>query len=111
VAQQELRFPLLRGVRFAFPVRWELPAVNGALFADAGWAWDAGRVPGTLVPGYYYSYPMGQAVQGHLGSTGVGFYVGGGPYPVLRWNYSWQTSDFRRLSRRPRTQFMLGYNF
>jgi hypothetical protein len=111
LVQQEVRFPLLRGVGFAFPARWELPRVNGVLFADAGWAWGGGSVPATLVPGYYFSYDLGPGGPGHLGSTGVGFFIGGGPFPVLRWNYAWRTEDFRSWSRHPRTQFMLGYNF
>ena len=112
VVQQELRFPLLRGLRFAVPVRWEFPPVNVAAFADAGWAWGGGDVPFGGVPAYYLSYfDLGPGAQGHLGSAGVGFYVGGGPYPVLRWNYAWPTVDFRTFARRPRTQFALGYNF
>jgi hypothetical protein len=109
--QQEVRFPLLRGLGFAFPFRWELPRVNGAVFADAAWAWGGGSIPGTLVPGYYFSYDYGPGGPGQLGSAGAGFFIGGGPFPVLRWNYTWQTKDFRTYSRRPRTQFMLGYNF
>ena len=108
LAQQEVRFPLLRGLAFAFPTRWELPRVNGVLFADAAWAWGGGRIPGTLVPGYYFGYDFGPGGPGHLGSAGAGFFIGGGPFPVLRWNYTWQTKDFRTYSRRPRTQFMLG---
>ena len=111
-AQQELRFPLLRGLRFAFPGPWTFPPVNGTAFADAGWAWGGGDLPLSGVPAYYLSaFDLGPGGQGHLGSAGLGFYVGGGPYPVLRWNYVWQTRDFRRFSRRPRTQFALGYNF
>ena len=109
--QQEVRFPLLRGLGFAFPFRWELPLVNGVLFADAAWAWGGGSVPSTLVPGYYFSYDLGPGGTGHLGSAGAGFFIGGGPFPVLRWNYAWRTTDFRSFSRRPRTQFVLGYNF
>jgi hypothetical protein len=111
-AQQEVRFPLLRGLRFAFPARWEFPSVNGAAFADAGWAWGGRGVPFGGVPAYYLSsFDLGPGAQGHLGSAGLGCYIGGGPYPVLRWNYVWRTQDFRRFSRRPRTQFALGYNF
>jgi hypothetical protein len=112
VAQQELRFPLVRGLRFAFPVRWEFPPINGAAFADAGWAWGGGDVLLYGVPAYYLSgVNLGPGSRGHLGSAGIGFYIGGGPYPVLRWNYAWQTQDFRRFGNRPRFQFALGYNF
>jgi Tol biopolymer transport system component len=112
VAQQELRFPLVRGLRFAFPAPWEFPPVNGAAFVDAGWAWGGGDLPLPNVPAYFLnSFDLGPGGQGHAGSVGFGFYVGGGPYPVLRWNYVWLTPDFRRFSSRPRTQFALGYNF
>ena len=111
-AQQELRFPLLRGLRFAFPVPWAFPPVNGSVFADAGWAWGGGGLPLVSTPAYYLStFELGPGGQGRLGSGGAGFYVGGGPYPVLRWNYAWRTQDFRRFSKRPRTQFVIGYNF
>ena len=111
-AQQELRFPLLRGLRFAFPAPWEFPPVNGAAFADAGWAWGGGDVPVAGVPAYYFSgFDLGPGSQGHLAGAGFGFYVGGGPYPVLRWNYVWRSRDFHRFTRRPRTQFAVGYNF
>jgi Tol biopolymer transport system component len=112
VAQQEVRFPLLRGLRFAFPGPWEFPPVNGAAFVDAGWAWGGGFLPIPSVPAYFLSsFDLGPGGQGHLGSAGVGFYVGGGPYPVIRWNYVWLTPDFHRFTRRPRTQFAIGYNF
>ena len=113
VVQQEVRFPLLRGLRFAFPLPWEFPPVSGAAFADAGWAWGGGdNVLIARVPAYFFSgFDFGRGDRGHLGSAGLGFYVGGGPYPVLRWNYAWLTPDFRRFSLRPRTQFALGYNF
>ena len=112
VVQQELRFPLLRGLRFAFPGEWEFPPVNGAAFVDAGWAWGGGDIPLPNVPAYFIAaFDLGPGGQGHLGSAGVGFFVGGGPYPVVRWNYVWQTPDFRRFATRPRTQFAIGYNF
>ena len=42
---------------------------------------------------------------------GTGFFIGGGYYPVIRWNFSWTTNDFQSFSRRPRTQFLIGFNF
>jgi hypothetical protein len=93
LVQQELRMPLVRGLTLAVPAAWTLPTISAALFADAAWAWDEERV------------------ERHLGSVGAGFYVGGGYFPAIRWNYVWTTPDFRSFARRPRTQFTIGFNF
>jgi WD40 repeat protein/surface antigen Omp85-like protein len=113
VAQQELRFPLLRGVTLALPGPWQLPPVSGVAFADAAWAWDdGGIVLPSSVPGYALdATDSGPGAQGHVGSAGLGFFIGGGYYPALRWNYAWTTLDFHHFSRRPHTQFALGWNF
>ncbi len=112
VVQQEVRFPLLRGLRFALPAPWEFPPVNGAAFVDAGWAWGGGSLPAANVPAYFLNtFNLGPGGQGHLGSAGLGFFIGGGPYPVLRWNYAWLTPDFRSFTHGARTQFAIGYNF
>ena len=47
----------------------------------------------------------------HAGAVGAGFYLGGGYYPAIRWNYVWPTSDFRNFTHRPRTEFSISYNF
>ena len=113
LVQQEVRFPLLRGVTVALPSPWELPPVSGVAFANGAWAWDAGGidlpadVPGVLID----SGDIGPGGQGHVGSAGLGFFIGGGYFPALRWNYAWRTIDFRHFSSRPRTQFALGWNF
>jgi hemolysin activation/secretion protein len=93
LVQQEFRAPLLRGLTTVVPMAWMLPTVSGAVFADAAWGWDDG---------------------GHmqrLGSAGFGFYLLGGYYPAIRWNYIWTTNDFSTFSRRPRTTFSIWYNF
>ena len=90
--QEEIRFPLLRGLTLAVPAPWQFPFVGGAVFADAAWLWEGG-------------------VQDHAGSVGAGFYLGGGYYPAIRWNYVWPTGDFRTYPARPRTQFSIGFNF
>jgi len=92
MTQAEARFPLLRGLTLAVPTLWAFPTVSAAVYADAAWVW----LDGDLTRG---------------GSLGAGFYIGGGYYPALRWNYSWVTEDFRTFSKTPRTQFSLGYNF
>ncbi len=90
--QQELRFPLVRGLTLAIPATWVFPTINGVLFADAAWAWDHG-------------------FDEHLGSAGFAVFIGGGYFPALRWNYAWTTTDFRDYSKRPRPQFTVGFNF
>ena len=97
----------------ALPGPWQLPPVSGVAFADAAWAWQDG---GVLLPSDVQGLTVGTGdigpgSQGHIGSAGVGFFVGGGFFPALRWNYAWTTTDFRRFSTHPRTQFALGWNF
>ena len=90
--QQEVRFPVLRGLVFSVPAPWMFPTVSAAAFTDAAWAWDGGAPD-------------------HIGSMGVGMFIGGGYYPALRWNYAWTTRDFEHFTRRPRTQFSITYDF
>jgi hypothetical protein len=90
--QQELRFPVMRGLTFAIPAPWSFPTINGALFADVAWTW------------------LEESTE-RAGSLGAGFYLGGGYYPAVRWNYVWPTTNFRTFANRPRTQFSIGYNF
>uniref|UniRef100_A0A832HZK3 Bacterial surface antigen (D15) domain-containing protein n=1 Tax=Eiseniibacteriota bacterium TaxID=2212470 RepID=A0A832HZK3_UNCEI len=90
LVQQELRFPVLRGLTFAIPTPWAFPTVNAAAFGDAAWAWNGREVE-------------------RLGSLGVGAFIGGGYFPAIRWNYAWVTRDFATLSLRPRTQFAIGF--
>jgi hypothetical protein len=92
LVQHELRAPLLRGLVLALPAPWVFPTVSATAFADAGWAWDDG-------------------VESHLGSLGTGVFVGGGYFPAIRWNFVWPTEDFRTYARRPRTQFVIAFNF
>jgi hemolysin activation/secretion protein len=89
---EELRFPVVRGLTFAIPVSWSFPTINGALFADAAWAWDEGEMA-------------------RAGGLGAGLYIGGGYFPAIRWNFVWPTEDFRSFARKPGTQFSIGYNF
>lgn len=92
MAQQEVRFPLLRGLVIAVPSPWMVPSVGAVAFADVAWAWEGG-------------------VPQRLGSLGVGWYVGGGYYPAVGAYYAWPTTDFRRYSKGPRTQFRFSFNF
>jgi hypothetical protein len=108
---QEIRFPLVSGITMAFPSPWTLPTVSGVAFGNVAWAWDnAGGV--TIPVGYNPNLVAGApAAQGHLGSVGAGFFIGGGYFPAMRWTYAWGTTDFYHYGRHPRTQFSIGFNF
>jgi WD40-like Beta Propeller Repeat len=93
--QQEFRMPLLRGLVMALPAPWMFPPVSAAAFSDVAWGWDDNL----------YRTPR------HLASVGTGFYIGGGYYPVFRWNFVWTTPDFQTFSVRPRTEFLIGFNY
>jgi hemolysin activation/secretion protein len=90
--QQEVRFPLLRGLTFGFPARWEFPPISGALFADVGAAGDGG-----------------QRFE-RRASFGAGVYIGGPYFPTLRWNFV-RRHDFVRLQKGWATEFVLGWNY
>ncbi len=92
LAQEEIRFPLVRGLTLAVPSPWQLPMIGGAVYADAAWVWD-------------------QGIEDHAGSIGAGIYIGGGYYPAIRWNFSWPTTDFRNYPAQSRRQFSIGFNF
>jgi outer membrane protein assembly factor BamA len=114
LVRQEARFPVLQGLTLAFPVAWQFPTVSAAAFADMAWAWDAGGFQPLSFTDEELSgivQPDGMGVQGHLGSVGAGWFIGGGYFPAIRWNYAWTTADFRHFSRRPRTEFSIGFNF
>ena len=92
LVSQEVRFPILQGMTLAIPSAWVFPTVNGALFANAAWAWD-GREPE------------------RLGAVGASFFIGGGYFPALRWDYAWRTEDFHHFSNRIYRHFSVGFNF
>jgi WD40 repeat protein len=93
LVQEELRFPLVRGLRLGFPTDWQVPNIQGAAFVDAGAAGDA------------------REEFQRAGTVGVGFYLGGGGYfPTLRWNFM-RLHDWNRLSRHTVSEFVVGFNF
>ena len=96
LAQEEIRFPLVRRLVIAIPSPWEFPTVSGAVYAGAAWTWDDA---------------FGARWQERIGIVGFGLYLGGGYYPAIRWNFSWPTYDFREFGSRPRTQFTIGFNY
>lgn len=90
---QEIRFPLARGLVLGLPMGdLELPGIQGAIFADAGTAWYRGENPEWR------------------GSTGFGLRMGFGGYLVLRFDVGRQT-DFKTLDKHTRSEFYLGWNY
>lgn len=92
LVQQEVRAPLLRGLVLALPSPWVFPTIGAAAFADAALAIEDGE-------------------EDHAGSVGAGVFIGGGYFPAIRWNFVWQTKDFIEYAHRPRTQFVIAFNF
>jgi len=88
----ELRLPLLVRVAFKVPGgALPFPTIKGALFFDAATSGDAGLDP-------------------WKGSLGVGFYLGGGYFPAVRFNLAWRT-DFNTVGSKPVREFTVGWNF
>ena len=92
LVQEEVRGPLLRRLVLAFPGPWLAPPVGGAVFINGAWTWD-------------------RILPQQAGSAGFGFFIGGGYYPVFRWDYAWLTSNFSYYTRRPVSRFWIGFNF
>jgi len=91
---QELRFPLLNRLILRFPFGdLSSPPIQGALFFDAGNAWDKDA-----------GYP------GLLGSFGLGARFSlGGPL-VLRLDLA-RTTDFHSISHDTKVDFFFGYDY
>lgn len=90
---QEVRFPLLRGAVLGLPPgNLELPGVQGAVFVDAGSAWNEGWPP-----------PW-------RGSYGAGLRMGFGGFLVLRLDFGRRT-DFEVWPARTHTEFFVGWNY
>ncbi len=92
IVQTEIRFPILSRFRLGVPVPIEFPRVNVALMADVAMAGSVGRE------------------FTRAGSTGVGIYVGGGYFPVLRVDFV-RLHDFKRFTTGTETIFSIGYIF
>jgi Tol biopolymer transport system component len=88
----ELRFPLIDNLFIKFPLaRLGFQAIRGALFFDAGNAWDEefGRMKGAL---------------------GIGARVSLGYIMVLRFDFARRT-DFKKIDTKTRFDFFFGWNF
>ncbi|MBN1504816.1 MAG: PD40 domain-containing protein [Candidatus Eisenbacteria bacterium] len=92
LVNNELRLPLLARLAFRVPGgSLPFPTIRGALFFDAATCGDAG---------------LGE----WKGSLGVGFYLGGGYFPAVRFNIAWRT-DFETVAREPVREFTVGWNY
>jgi outer membrane protein assembly factor BamA len=90
---QEIRFPLVQRLVVAMPTGpMDLPIFYGSCFADMAWAGDD-----------VWS-------ERFFGSVGVGFFVGGGPYPRLRVDLAWPT-DFHSIADHADTEFSVGFGY
>jgi hypothetical protein len=93
LVNQELRFPLLRGLRLRFPFGdLDLPGVEGALFFDVGQAWEE-TLPDRL-----------------RGSYGLSFRMGLGGFLVLRLDMARRT-DLHTWPRQTHTEFFVGWDY
>ncbi len=91
---QEMRFPLLRGAVLGLPMgNLGLPPVQGAVFLDAGQAWEEGETPDTV-----------------RGSFGLGFRTNLFGIIVLRLDVS-RLTDFKRVDPGTEVDFFVGYNY
>ncbi len=91
---QEWRFPLLEGAVLGLPIgNLGLPPVQGAVFVDAGQAWEEGETPRNV-----------------LGSFGLGFRTNLAGFIVLRLDVS-KLTDFSRVDPGTKVDFFVGYNY
>jgi hypothetical protein len=94
LANAEYRFPLLDRLVLGVPLRGlELPGIEGAVFADAGNAWEK-----------FEKLPR------PMGSVGLGFRMNLGGYLVLRYDLAKHT-DFKELEPDWHKEFYLGFDY
>jgi len=88
----ELRFPLINNLSIGFPIgKLSFQAIRGALFFDAGNAWD-------------------HDFERLFGSFGIGARVSLGWVIVLRFDVS-KTTDFKKISKSTDFDFFFGWSF
>ena len=88
----ELRFPLIDNLSIGFPIgKLSFQAIRGALFFDAGNAWD-------------------DNFERLFGSFGLGARVSLGGFIVLRFDFS-KTTDFRKISKDTDFDFFFGWSY
>jgi len=94
----ELRFPLIEALRIGWPLRIGLGGINGALFLDAGGAWN--REPRVFRDG---------ALDDVTAGYGFGLRLGLG-YFALKYDIA-QRTDFRRRIGDSKSYFSIGVDF
>ncbi|MCI0530959.1 MAG: hypothetical protein L0Y74_03280 [candidate division Zixibacteria bacterium] len=92
LSNAELRFPLIDNIYVGFPLaKVGFQAIRGALFVDAGKAWEEN---------------IGQL----YGSMGFGARLSLGYLTVLRFDWAW-TTDFHKINPGPDFDLFFGWNF
>jgi hypothetical protein len=92
LANQEIRFPLVQRLAFLLPIgALDLPPIEGAIFADAGSAWDSGN------PEW-------------RGSFGTGLRMGFGGLLVTRLDVARRT-DFKSVEPGAHWTFFIGWDY
>jgi Tol biopolymer transport system component len=92
LASNELRFPLINNLYIGFPFGTiSFSAIRGALFFDAGNAWE-------------------DDFDQLYGSFGIGARISLGSVMVLRFDIS-RTTDFEKISKKTEFDFFFGWNF
>ncbi len=94
----EFRFPFLREIDFVWPLPIRIRYVNGAVFVDAGNAWDRGD--------QMESIPLPTKIYGGIG---FGLRVNLGIF-VLRYDRAWKT-DWNDYVKDPINYFSLGAEY
>ncbi|MBD3170774.1 MAG: hypothetical protein GF307_14960 [candidate division Zixibacteria bacterium] len=92
LSSSEIRFPLIDAIFIGLPVgNFDFRAIRGALFFDAGDAWD-------------------DDFDRLKGSFGLGARVNLGAFVVLRFDFAHRT-DFKTVSKKTYFDFFFGWNF
>ena len=92
LTSSELRFPMINALLIGFPVgSFDFRAIRGAIFFDAGDAWD-------------------DKFDRLHGSFGLGARVNLGAFVVLRFDFARRT-DFKSISKKTYFDFFFGWNF
>ena len=98
VVNTEFRFPFVREIDVAWPLPLQIRYINGALFIDAGNAWDRRD--------QHASVPLPRDI---YGGTGFGLRINLGMF-VLRYDRAWRT-DWRTYLKDPTNYVSLGAEY